>query len=299
MRWIRIAVIGAFLLAAATAAVGGSLAGGDRGGSEPTASEPTVTTPSAPPDLTATAEIRRSFMAPGIVAIAVTNHGEAPVQIGGVELRSESFAPLGVQEFDAHVPPSTNPRDLLTSYGEARCPDGVDSTAAPAAVVLDVTTEDGEAHQITLDLPFPNGTLDRLLHEACAAQAVAAATAIELGDLSTAADGTLEGDLVLRPLDGAAIGATEVRGSVLFTVAFPPLAAGPVAGAAGEEIAVPLVFDAFRCEGHAVGDAKQPFGFTVWITIDGADPIATPLPVPDPQREDLWAMLDARCDHDG
>jgi hypothetical protein len=288
MRWVRIAVIGAFLLAAATAAVAGSLAGRD--------AAPEAAAPSAPPDLSATAEIRRSFMAPGIVAIAVTNHGDAPVQVRGVELFTESFAPLGVQEFDAHVPPSVNPRDLLTSYGEARCPDGVDSTAAPASVVLDVETEDGATHEVTAELSHPNGTLDRLLREACAAQAIAASTAIELGELTEAADGTLEGGLTLRPLDGAAIGATEVRGSVLFTVVSEPLAAGPVAGAPGESIVVPLRFDAFRCEGHAVGDAKQPFGFTVWVTIDGGDPIATPLPVPDPQREALWAMLDTRCD---
>ncbi|GAA1683605.1 hypothetical protein GCM10009830_33570 [Glycomyces endophyticus] len=292
MRWARIAVIGAFLLAAGTAALTGSIAGaGDR--EDPAG--PATAAPSAAPDLTATAEIRRSFMAPGVVAIAVTNHGDAPVRVRGLELLGESFAPLGVQEFDDEVPPSENPRDLFASYGEARCPDGVDSAAAPAAVVLDVETEDGAAHEVVAALPHPSGTLDRLLREACAAQAITAATAIELGDLTEAADGTLEGGLTLRPLDGAALGATEVRGSVLFTVESAALAAGPVAGAPGESIVVPVVFDAFRCEGHAVGDAKQPFGFTVWVVIDGGDPIATPLPVPDPQREALWAMLDARC----
>ncbi|RRS00115.1 hypothetical protein [Glycomyces terrestris] len=293
MRGVRIAVVGAFLLAAATAGLAGGLAGRDAGpGADPAA-------PSDPPDLTATAEIRRSFMAPGIVAIAVTNHGDAPVQIRGVELLTESFAPLGVQAFDAHVPPSVNPRDLLTEYGEARCPAGVDSTARPASVVLDVATEDGAVHEVVAELPHPNGTLDRLLREACAAQAIAASTAIELAEPTKAADGALEAALTLRPLAGAAVGVTDVRGSVLFTVESAPLAARPIAGAPGEAVTVPLLIDAFRCEGHAVGDAKQPFGFTVWVTIDGADPIATPIPVPDPHRDALWAMLDTRCGRGG
>lgn len=286
MRWVRIGVIAAFLLTAATAALTGGLAGRDDHAAAP---------PSDSPDLTATAEIRRSFMAPGVVAIAVANHGDAPVQVVGVELVTESFAPLGVQEFDAHVPPSEHPRDLLTDYGEARCPDGVDSTARPASVVLDVETEDGATHQVVAELSYPNGTLDRLLREACAAQAIAASTAIELGELTETPDGTLEGGLTLRPLDGAAIGATDVRGSVLFTVESAPFATGPLQGAAGESIVVPLAFDASRCDGHAVGDAKQPFGFTVWLTIDGGAPIPTPIPVPDPQRDALWAMLETRC----
>ncbi|MQM25092.1 hypothetical protein [Glycomyces albidus] len=298
MRWVRIGVIGAFLLAAVTAALTGSVAGRDEPAATPHAAPtPSVPMPSAPPDLSATAEIRRSFMAPGVVAIAVTNHGDAPVRVVGVELVTESFAPMGVQEFDAHVPPSVNPRDLLTVYGAARCPDGVDSTAQPASVVLDVETEDGAAHQVVAELSYPNGTLDRLLREACAAEAIAASTAIDLGALTEAPDGTLEGGLTLRPLEGAAIGATDVRGSVLFTVESPPLATGPLAGAAGEPLVVPLAFDAFRCEGHAVGDAKQPFGFTVWLTIDGGDPMPTPIPVPDAQRDALWAMLEARCGH--
>ncbi|MFB9662273.1 hypothetical protein ACFQS3_06090 [Glycomyces mayteni] len=307
MRWVRIGVIGLFLLAACGAALGGSVAGRDAGpgtGAEGDAAGDGVEDPetgveaagpSAPPDLTATAEIRRSFMAPGSVTVAVTNHGDAPVRVTGVELVSDSFAPLGVQEFDAEVPGEDRTRDLLTAYGEAVCPDGVDSTAAPSTAVLHVETEDGAAHEVAAELSYPNGTLDRLLREACAAQAIAAATAIELGELTAAADGTLEGGLTLRPLNGAAVGATEVRGSVIFTVESAPLADAPLQGDPGETVTVPLVFDAFRCEGHAVGDAKQPFGFTVWVLLDDADPIPTPITVPDAQREDLWAMLDDRC----
>jgi hypothetical protein len=282
MRWVRIGIVGAFLLAALAAAVTGGLAGRDG------AAESGDVPPSAPPDLSATAEIRRSFMAPGQVTIAVTNHGEADVRVLGVELVSASFAPLGVQEFEATVPPSVNPRDLLTRYGEAQCPDGVASVAEPSSVVLRVETEDGAAHEVTAALPHPNGTLDRLLGEACAARAVEAAARIELGELTEAEDGRLEGTLSVTPLGEAAVDVGEVRGSVLFEIE-----AGEPVG--GEALTVPLAFDAHRCEGHAVGDAKQPFGFTAWIVLNGGEPIATPIEVPADRREALWAMLEARC----
>jgi hypothetical protein len=325
MRWIRIGIVGAFALAAVAAAVAGGLAGRD--GSGPESDEAVSMQPSAPPDLSATAEIRRSFMEPGQVAIAVTNHGEAEVRVLGVELITESFEPLGVQEFDATVPPSVNPRDLQTRYGEAKCADGVESASEPASVVLSVETEDGAAHEVQAELPYPNGTLDRLLREACAAQAVSASTRIELGELSETEDGRLEGTLSVTPLGDAVLGVTEMRGSVLFEIAMgEPVSGGTDEidgddaanggtdgeGGAGDDVAdgdeaggaadgegtaltVPMVFDAHRCSGHAVGDAKQPFGFTVWITIDGDEPIATPIEVPDDRRADLWAMLEARC----
>jgi hypothetical protein len=306
MRWVRIGMVGVFLLAALAAAVAGGLAGRD-GAAE------SDMPPSAPPDLSATAEIRRSFMAPGQVTIAVTNHGEADVQVLGVELVSESFAPLGVQEFDATVPPSVNPRDLLTRYGEARCPDGAASVAEPSSVVLHVETEDGAAHEVTAALPHPNGTLDRLLGEACAARAVEAAARVELGELIEAEDGRLEGTLSVTPLGELTVGVGEVRGSVLFEIAAGEPVGGTADGSesgganggagdgggaggdAGGALTIPLAFDAHRCEGHAVGDAKQPFGFTVWIVLDGGEPIATPIEVPDDRREALWAMLEARC----
>lgn len=309
MRWIRIGIVGAFALAAVAAAVAGGLAGRDVSG--PGFDEAVSMPPSAPPDLSATAEIRRSFMEPGQVAIAVTNHGEAEVRVLGVELITESFAPLGVQEFDATVPPSVNPRDLQTRYGEARCPDGVESAAEPASVVLSVETGDGAAHEVQAELPYPNGTLDRLLGEACAAQAVAASARIELGELSEAEDGRLEGTLSVAPLGDAVLGVTEMRGSVLFEIAMgEPVGggadetdgdsagggeAGDTAHGEGTALTVPMAFDAHRCSGHAVGDAKQPFGFTVWITIDGGEPIATPIEVLEDRRADLWAMLEARC----
>jgi hypothetical protein len=283
VRWVRIGIVGVFLLAAAAAGLAGHRAGT---GGEPDAALP----PSAPPDLSATAEIRRSFMEPGIVAIAVTNHGDAPVRVLGVELATASFAPLGEQEFDTEVPPSESPRDLMTEYGEARCPDGIDSTAAPATATLRVSTEDGAVHEVEAALPHPNGTLDRLLKEACAAQVVAAAAEIELGPLTADADGALAGDLTVRPLAGAALDVTEVRGSVLFE-----LSAGEPSEGPGGEVVVPIGFAAVRCDGHAVGDAKQPFGFTVWITIGGGEAVATPIPVPEARREALWAMLDAHC----
>ncbi|WP_205328461.1 hypothetical protein [Glycomyces sp. YM15] len=282
MRWVRIALVGVLVLSAASAALAGSVASprGDTAGGPA----------SDAPQLTATAEIRRMFMEPGQVAIAVTNHGEAPVRVLGLELLTESFAPLGVQEFDTQVPPSENARDLIVRYGEARCPDGAASQSEPASVVLQVATGDAAVHTVTLGLSHPNGTLDRLVREACAAQAVAESARIELGELTATADGTLEGRLIATPLGEAALGITEVRGSVLFEIHM-----GATSNAQDGGAAAPLAFDAHRCDGHVVGDAKRPFGFTVWITMDGGEPVAAPIDVQEDRRDALWAMLEARC----
>lgn len=281
MRWVRIVIVGAFVLAAASAALAGNLA-------SPRGAEPAAV--SDPPALSASAEIRRMFMKPGQVAIAVTNGGDAAVRVLSAELVTASFAPLDIQSFDTEVPPHAAARDLLMRYGDARCPDGTASRADPASVILEVATEDEATHTVTLELPYPNGTLDRLVREACAAQAVAANARIELGELAAAADGTLEGRLNVTPLGEAALDVPEVRGSVLFEIhadASEPLEGGGVA--------VPLRFDAHRCDGHVVGDAKHPFGFTVWIVIDAGEPVAAPIDVRAEEREALWAMLDARC----
>ncbi|THV43050.1 hypothetical protein FAB82_03080 [Glycomyces buryatensis] len=292
MRWMRAWIVSGFVLAAVAAALAGGLLGGrdgaDRSG-EADQADQAEAAPSAVPDLTATAEIRRSFSEPGVVSIAVTNHGDAPVRVLGVDLVSESFAPLGIQETDANVPPSVNPRDLMIDYGEARCPDGLDSTTAPSQVVLDVETEDGAPHRVTAPLPHPNGTLDRLLREACGAALVAASVSVELGELQEEPDGTLAADLTVTPGPGVDVAADEVRGSVLFEVVAADLS-GPV---------VRVGFDAHRCEGHAVGDAKQPFAFKIWLSIDGSDPLPAPIPVSDEQRQRLLDMLDSRCGHAG
>jgi hypothetical protein len=282
MRWVRIVLVGVFVLAAASAALAGGVASPRGGTAEGPASDA--------PHLTATAEIRRMFMKPGQVAIAVTNHGEAPVRVLGVELLTESFAPLGVQEFDTAVPPSENARDLIVQYGEARCPEGVASQSDPASVALHVATEDAGVHTVTLELSYPNGTLDRLVREACAAQAVAESARIGLGELTATVDGTLEGSLIATPLGEAALDITEVRGSVLFEIDM-----GATSGAEDGGATVPLEFDAHRCDGHVVGDAKHPFGFTVWITMDGGEPVAAPIDVQEDRRDALWAMLEARC----
>ncbi|MBO3732703.1 hypothetical protein [Glycomyces niveus] len=281
MRWVRIAIVGVFALAAASAALAGTLA-------SPRGAEPAAV--SDPPVLSATAEIRRMFMKPGQFAVAVTNGGDASVRVLSAEVVTDSFAPLGVQEFDTEVPPYAAARDLFVQYGDARCPDGTASIADPASVILEVETQDQAVHTVTLELSHPNGTLDRLIREACAAKAVAASARIELGELAAAADGTLEGRLKVTPLGEAALDVSEVRGSVLFEIraeASEPLEGGGVS--------VPLMFDAHRCDGHVVGDAKHPFGFTAWIVIDGGEPVATPIDVQEDRREALWAMLDARC----
>jgi hypothetical protein len=242
------------------------------------------------PDLTATAEIRRSFNRSGLVVIAVTNHGGEPVHVTSAELLSDSFEETGPQPFDSTIPPGDIPRDLQVEYGLARCPDGVDSTTDQAQVAVTAQAEGGGEHALVLDLPHPNGTLDRLLRADCEAQVLAESVSLTMGPLVPAADGTLTGLLTVTRVDGGTTPATitDTRGSVLFEVAPQPDPALPP----GQ---LRVHSDVLRCGGHAIGDAKRPYGFTAWIDLGDGEPIPTAIPVDTGQRAALDAMQAVRC----
>ncbi|RIQ21600.1 hypothetical protein [Jiangella rhizosphaerae] len=243
----------------------------------------------AAPDLSVTAEIRRSFNRPGLVVIAVTNHGAEPVTVTSAELLSDSFEATGPQPFDATIPPGETPRDLQVEYGPAQCPDGVDSEAVPSRVALVARAEGGADHELVLDLPHPNGTLNRLLRTDCGAQVLRQSVSLTLGPLVPNADGTLTGILTVTPADpGATPVITDTRGSVLFEVAPHPDPALPP----GQ---LRIHADVQRCGGHAIGDAKRPYGFTAWIDLGEGDPIPTAIPVDTGQRAALDAMQAQRC----
>lgn len=244
----------------------------------------------ATPDLSATAEIRRSFNRPGLVVIAVTNHGAEPVTVTSAELLSDSFEATGPQPLDSTIRPSDIPLDLQVEYGPARCPDGIDSAAAASQVRLTTRSDGGDEYEQVLDLPHPNGTLDRLLRTDCRDAALAEAVTLAMGPLEPRADGTLTGVLTVTRVDGGTTPATitDSRGSVLFTItpeADPSLPPGQLR----------VVADVLRCGGHAIGDAKRPYGFTAWIDLgDGAE-IPTAIPVDDAHRAALDAMQPIRC----
>ncbi|MBB5787348.1 hypothetical protein [Jiangella mangrovi] len=242
------------------------------------------------PDLTATAEIRRSFNRSGLVVIAVTNHGGEPVHVTSAELLSDSFEQTGPQPFDSTIPAGDTPRDLQVEYGLARCPDGVDSTSAQSQVALTARAEGGDEQALVLDLPYPNGTLDRLLGTDCDAQILQQSVSLTMGPLVPAEDGTLTGILTVTPVDPAVTPSiTDTRGSVLFEVAPQPDPALPP----GQ---LRIRSDVLRCGGHAIGDAKRPYGFTAWIDLGtGGEPIPTAIPVDDGQRAALDAMQAQLC----
>ncbi|SDU30008.1 hypothetical protein [Jiangella alkaliphila] len=241
------------------------------------------------PDLSATAEIRRSFNRSGLVVIAVTNHGAEPVTVTSAELLSDSFAATGPQPFDATIPPGETPRDLQVEYGPASCPDGIDSTTPASRVSLVARAEGGADQVLAVDLPYPNGTLDRLLRADCGAQVLAESVTLTMGPLASNADGTLTGVLTVTPVvPGSTPIITDTRGSVLFEVAPQPDPATPP----GQ---LHVRSDVQRCGGHAIGDAKRPYGFTAWIDLGDGQEIPTAIPVDDDQRAALDAMQAVRC----
>jgi hypothetical protein len=287
LRFVLVLVV--TVLLAGIVAVVVALTTGDDGDS---AATPTV---EPTPDLTVTAEIRRSFNRSGLVVIAVTNHSAVPVHVTSAELLSDSFEPTGAQPFDSTIPPGDIPRDLQLEYGLAQCPDGVDSTTAQAQVAVTAQAEGGAEHEVVLDLPYPNGTLDRLLRADCRDAVLAEAVTLTMGPLTPRADATLTGVLTVTRVDSGAAPATvtDTRGSVLFTItpeADPALPPGQLR----------IVSDVLRCGGHAIGDAKRPYGFTAWIDLGDGEPIPTAIPVDAGQQAALDEMQEIRCaDHSG
>jgi hypothetical protein len=293
LRFVLLLVV-AVLLAGIAAVVVALTTGDD--GDEVAAGDDAPSAGGPVPDLTVTAEIRRSFNRSGLVVIAVTNHGGEPVHVTSAELLSDSFEETGPQPFDSTIPAGDIPRDLQVEYGLASCPDGVDSTTGRARVALTAQAEGGGEHALVLDLPFPNGTLDRLLRTDCRAAVLAEAVTMTMGPLEAREDGTVTGVLTVTRIDGGTAPATitDTRGSVLFTItpeADPALPPGQLR----------VVGDVLRCGGHAIGDAKRPYGFTAWIDLGtGGEPIPTAIPVDTEQQAALDQMQGVRCaDHSG
>ena len=82
-----------------------------------------------------------------------------------------------------------------------------------------------------------------------------------------------------------------IPGGLLFSSAIPEPFVQEVNG---------IVSDVLRCGGHAIGDAKRPYGFTAWIDLGDGEPIPTAIPVDAGQQAAPDAMQEIRCaDHSG
>ena len=254
-------------------------------------------TPAVAAGLTATLELPRLVREPRTVRILVRNHGADPVDVREVELLTGSFEATGPVAKEVTIPPG-GARGLAVTYGAGRCGGEAAPPAAPATARLALALPEGRTRQVRLALPHPDDGLTLLLHTDCATQVVARAADVRLTGWAELPDGRLRG--VLRVERRAGDQRLEIRdlvGSVLFTLAVEPAEPTPIGvlPAGLDRLEVPVVADAARCSGHAVGEAKQRFLFRTWVSVGAVPSLPAVVAVDPAGQARLDAMLRHRC----
>ena len=203
---------------------------------------------------------------------AVTNGGTESVTLTTASLAWAGFEPNPMALDDEPLPPGET-AGLVLEYGDPRC-----RTAPSARPRLLIGTDRGEV-PIALRLQDPT-LLERLHQRECGLARLGRTVAVRLDlDTGTVQHGVpreeyLPGAVVLRrrPGSSAPVTLVDLGGTVLFD--FVPAERGglPVVLPSGDnELRLPvLIGSAHRCDGHALGQASQPFLFAVYAGLHQA-----------------------------
>ena len=186
---------------------------------------------------------------------------------------------------------------FTVDYSSSRC--GRPPASGPRLVVV----VDGRVRRLPLKVDVP-GLLLRLRADACARVRLDRQAAVRLVlARATAGTGTSEhlpGALVLtRPVPARAVArpvrVVAVQGSVLFTLSAArhlPVTLRP----GRDRLVVPVaVGSTLRCDGHARGQASQPFLFAAYLQTRGGGAQRVVLVPAGAQQQRLLAMLDRVC----
>jgi hypothetical protein len=217
--------------------------------------------------------------------LTFVNGSDEAAVIGGAELRTGLFEPLGLDDRDTAIGPDRTVSRPV-EYGEARCGDDVDDAMTLGVVIDGVETE--------LDLGRASPAMLRLHAERCAAQEIEAAVDVHFGDDWTSKEPTrATGTLMVDPKDGADVTLESVATQIVFvTTVDDPLPARDD---------VKLVATAARCDAHALTESKKTFLYVLTFRIDGGEPVklelrATDGPVLDAMRTAIDECVAARTD---
>jgi hypothetical protein len=286
MRWQRSVLIAAGAAVLIAGLVVGIRAVGGSGDQPPDG--PTVR-------LHATAEQWRTDEVNRQVAIALHNDTGVPVWVSRVDPVLPSFEGETGVDTKTLLPASQLRVDIPVPFGAGSCL----PTAAASHVVVVARPEGATRWQrVTVPLPHPNALLNKLLAIDCAAQRVQQSVTVKFGPWRDLGPGGVQGSLVIDRTAAATgtVAIREVDGNVMYRLTFKnkavPLAA---VTAAAPHVEVPFVADPQRCDLHAFAEIKKPYEFPVWVSLDGAEPLTTTVPVDDDDRAALDTMLRRIC----
>lgn len=254
----------------------------------------TVTASDAPaPALVAHAsQTRPDAAAGGRFQVVVENTGTLPFTVRSVQLVSPAYAKGPPAEADSDFEPGHRV-SLPAPFGAVRCA----ASAKGAQVALSLVVQ-GEQQTRNYPLRSDNGLLERIHAKECAALALAKKVNLELDDEllldGAQAEPALNGVLTVtrRSADGA-VKVSGTRGSVLYNVTLP----GGLAtlALADKYLTVPIRFTARTCDGHAIGEAKQPYNFLAYVAVGTSPEGSALIKTTAAQQAKLLSFLEEAC----
>ena len=281
----------------AAVAMAALLAGCTTGPPEPAVA--TGGTGGATTDVAVSADVvqYRRDQARRVVQVQVTNHGEQPVRVTAVTLDSPGFASVPPTEKDSTLEPG-RAVDLPVPLGEVRCEGVTDAAAAErAAVTLTLVRGTGTVGPSVGFDPDDATTLSRVHRRECAEQQVRAVADVGWDDAGWQVSGSgtatrMTGVLDVVPTGDVPLQVGDVGGTTLFAV----VAQGtPATVRPGAPLRIPVELLPQRCDGHAIGESKRGYAFSVRVAA-GDEPEALVTVEPSADWQDrLGDALLARC----
>ncbi|TFV86474.1 hypothetical protein [Blastococcus sp. CT_GayMR16] len=222
----------------------------------------------------------------GQVQVRLTDTGDTPFTVTSVALRSPGFAPEPPTSITAEYAPG-RVIDLPVPYGGAVC----DAPPVPAVAEVTVGRPNGAVEQ--LEVPAAGEVLKLIHAEECAVLGVTAVVGIAITDLHEEGD-TLVGALTLTRRKGTEpVVASRLERSVLLQANAPGL---PLELGGDEQVASAAVtFVPANCEPHVLSETKKPFVFPLSVTVGSGDEVPVDLPIEEPVRDQLTALVQRVC----
>ncbi|MQA83469.1 MAG: hypothetical protein GEV03_02265 [Streptosporangiales bacterium] len=220
------------------------------------------------------AEIDQRFRmdeAAEVMPVLLRNNGDLPITVTHLELVAPSV--VTAPETSSIIVRPGWTRRVRLSLRPTRCPERGAPSSGPAAAVATVASSEGASRQVRLPAPDPENVLDGVARVDCDVRRILRVADVGFGARwrRAAGDGDplLRGHLVIaRRTAGPPMTVTGARGSTVFTLrasSEPPWRLDADEG----RMAIPVEFEATRCDPHALLESKKTYVFSAWAKLPG------------------------------